>query len=306
MKISNEIPRALGMLLICLVYSCVCFSKTKNLSHAIIAPYAFEQCADVVFIGEQKKTFNPDSVKFGSVVAMHGSDVPYFFKHYNSKIMHPYIILTFGEYRDAFQESYIVYLENEKIISWFGVHPFPFTHPKFIPLPLGIKIKTHNAQKIKKKDRLFTRLRNRSKKKLVYLNFALNNPQRKLVRNLLKDSPFCFVSDRLKNKGRLSFYAYLKEMASCVFTVSPPGNGPDSYRTWESIMVGSIPIVEHSQLDQLSIIEDKGENPLGIVIEPSLPEGSEKSLSEVSEHPLVDEQNDSSINDMEMGIDMDS
>ena len=61
---------------------------------------------------------------------------------------------------------------------------------------------------------------------------------------------------------------------------------------------------EKSQLDESSILEDNGDNPLGIVIEPSFPEVSEKILSEISEEPLFDEQSKGSINEMEIGMDM--
>ena len=98
---------------------------------------------------------------------------------------------------------------------------------------------------------LFEKLRKQQKKNQVYLNFAQNHPQRRYVKNLLLDKPYCVVSKRVIQKKRISFTAYLREMAACAFTVSPPGHEPDSYRTWESIFVGSIPIVERSHLDPL-------------------------------------------------------
>ena len=48
--------------------------------------------------------------------------------------------------------------------------------------------------------------------------------------------------------------------------------------------------------------EDNGDNPLGIVIEPSLPEVSENRLPEIIEESLGNEQNEFSINKMEMDI----
>ena len=52
------------------------------------------------------------------------------------------------------------------------------------------------------------------------------------------------------------------------------------------------------QLDQSTITEDNGDNPLGIVIQPSLPEANENRLPEIVNDPLVNEQNESSIGDM--------
>ena len=49
---------------------------------------------------------------------------------------------------------------------------------------------------------------------------------------------------------------------------------------------------EKSQLDLSPITDDIGDNPLGIVIEPS--------LSEIIEEPLVNDQNEFSINEMEL------
>ena len=40
-------------------------------------------------------------------------------------------------------------------------------------------------------------------------------------------------------------------MAQSKFVLSPAGYGPDCYRTWEALLVGSIPIVKKSQLDPL-------------------------------------------------------
>ncbi len=63
-------------------------------------------------------------------------------------------------------------------------------------------------------------------------------------------------------------------------------------------------IDENSQLDDSLIAEDNGDNPLGIVIEPYLSEVSEKTLPENSEEPFVDEQSEVSMNEMEIGMDM--
>ena len=43
---------------------------------------------------------------------------------------------------------------------------------------------------------------------------------------------------------------------------------------------------DSSLFDEPSILEDNGDNPLGIVIEPSLPEVSEENLPEISLGPL--------------------
>ena len=61
---------------------------------------------------------------------------------------------------------------------------------------------------------------------------------------------------------------------------------------------------DKSLLDEPSILEDNGDNPLGIVIEPSLPEVSEENLPGISVGPLDIDQREVSMDDMEIGMDI--
>ena len=57
---------------------------------------------------------------------------------------------------------------------------------------------------------------------------------------------------------------------------------------------------EDSLLDQSTITEDNGENPLGIIIQPSSPEVVENRLTEIIEEPLIKEQNEFLMSEMEI------
>ena len=59
---------------------------------------------------------------------------------------------------------------------------------------------------------------------------------------------------------------------------------------------------DKSLLDEPSILEDNGDNLLGIVIEPSLPEVIEENLPEISEGPLDNDQSEVPMNEMEMDM----
>ena len=61
---------------------------------------------------------------------------------------------------------------------------------------------------------------------------------------------------------------------------------------------------DKSLFDESSILEDNGVNPLGIVIEPSLPEVTEENLPEISVEPLDSDLSEVSMNEMEIGMDM--
>ena len=61
---------------------------------------------------------------------------------------------------------------------------------------------------------------------------------------------------------------------------------------------------DKSLFEEPSIIEDNGENPLGIVIEPSLSEVSEEDLPEISVGTLDGFQSEVSMNEKEIEMDM--
>ena len=61
---------------------------------------------------------------------------------------------------------------------------------------------------------------------------------------------------------------------------------------------------DKSLFDEPSILEDNGDNPLGIVVEPSLPEVNEQNLPEINVGPLDNYQSEVSMNEMEIEMDM--
>ena len=67
-----------------------------------------------------------------------------------------------------------------------------------------------------------------------------------------------------------------------------------------------VDIENESKLDQFPLTEDNGDNPLGIVIQPSLSESSENLSPEIIEEPLINEQNEVSMSEMENLMEMNS
>mgnify|MGYP001299315025 CR=1 FL=1 len=67
-----------------------------------------------------------------------------------------------------------------------------------------------------------------------------------------------------------------------------------------------VDIEEESKLDQSLLTDDNGDNPLGIVIQPSLSESTENLSAEIIEDPLVNEQNEVSMSEMEILMEMNS
>lgn len=77
-------------------------------------------------------------------------------------------------------------------------------------------------------------------KNLAYVNFNINTNiiERKKCLEYFSDKPFATVE-----KPSRPHLEYLKETLCYPFIISPPGNGRDCIRVWESLYLGRIPVI---------------------------------------------------------------
>ncbi len=216
----------------------------QNESNNFIISYGFLGLCDHVCdmrggsVLGSKISFNPKKVKLGDTIFVRNIDT--FMREKHPFIDNPYIIITHG-YRDETNFEYQrTYLEEDNIIAWFSIHPMEKAHDKYHPIPLGVSGNKSIYRKRRKVNTYLKALREKTgKSNLVYLNFNDKTAsERAHVRKLFTNKPFV-----LERKKSIPFNTYLKEMATCKFVLSPRGSGPDCFRTWEALLVGSIPIV---------------------------------------------------------------
>ena len=147
-------------------------------------------------------------------------------------------------------------IKNINFNKWYGVNN---TLSNGIQLPLGITsydIKqtghfigfsndTTEIHKVLGDTEMLIKIRNSFKKykNLVYLNFDVNtDSERNLIKNLFNNKKWVTHGDLDKTlKGRINF---LTECKDHYYVICPRGNGIDTHRIWETLYVGSIPIVK--------------------------------------------------------------
>ena len=112
--------------------------------------------------------FNPKHVKAGDVIFVR--DMPLFFQKMHPSIEQPYIIVTHGECRDTCKDDYLNYLDDEKIIAWFGIHPCKSGHEKYFPLPLGVK---QGARPLSRRKAVLISILKILEKKLLSRNYCM-------------------------------------------------------------------------------------------------------------------------------------
>jgi hypothetical protein len=84
------------------------------------------------------------------------------------------------------------------------------------------------------------------KKNLVYMNFNIGTyaQERQLVWNLFNTKKWVTIGNTVNTiAGRTNF---LKEIKAHHFVLCPRGNGVDTHRLWETLYMGSIPIVKRN------------------------------------------------------------
>lgn len=229
-------------------------------SASFIIRWAFQDYCDHVFdpcdnpvawptVPKGGVTFNPDQVKAGDTIFVR--DIDYFFETIGKKITAPFIMVTHGEFRDTAQERQLSYLNDERAIAWFSIHPTHQGHKKYFPIPLGIMQDKKNYEERDAFSAFLKEQRQKPKKKLLYMNFdATLNKERQQLHKRFKNEPYCLTREKA-----ISFKEYMEEMADCKFALSPRGWGPDCYRTWEALYVGTIPIVLRKQSGQIVTVK---------------------------------------------------
>lgn len=207
--------------------------------------------------------FNPTSVKTGDTIFIMIDFLDYFFEEYHPKINKPYIIVTahfFDESDDDMPGKFASWLEDDKLAGWF-THNADIIHPKIYPMPIGIACAHYNYGNTQIFDKCIQEYsKNTNKSKLLYMNFSLRSSNKKCADerisayNYFKNQEWCTntLTSHLENAVyRKTMNEYLKEISQHNFVLSPRGNGLDCFRTWETLLMGSYPVVISSTLDPL-------------------------------------------------------
>jgi hypothetical protein len=176
----------------------------------------------------------PEDILNAKSIFVYTHILDFFFYRIYPLLRQPFVLVTHNS-DDAVTQKYKGFIESSKIIKWFSQN-VEYEHPKLIPIPIGIanSMWAHgNLETIRNIQK-----ENNKKTTLVYKNFDINTS---LKRRLHVDR------DTSKNNIPMSpkkpHTDYLRDISKSHFTICPMGNGIDSHRVWESLYLGSIPIV---------------------------------------------------------------
>jgi len=163
--------------------------------------------------------------------------IDYVHTFFSRNIETPYILFTHNGDLPV-DDNYLRYMDNPNLLKWYGQNIMTH-HPKLVSIPIGLgnEIWDHGDEKV------FSEVicQNIIKERLIYVNFDVNTNRH--------ERKYCL--SELNQKGlemgeKLPFKQYLQEVSKSYFVVSPNGNGVDCHKTWESLYLGTIPVVTKS------------------------------------------------------------
>jgi hypothetical protein len=203
-----------------------------------------------------------NNIKYGDIIYVCADSIDNFINKTNS--INTSFILVSGDgdltVSDELIENYKDFINSSKLIKWYSQN-CTATHLKIFKIPIGLDYHSYQdhitnyispvdhekkiIEIIKDSQPFYNRINK------IYANFHFrleypNNDRKDAYQNVNKDLVYYTPqrTERFKTYSDQTIYA---------FVLSPHGNGLDCHRTWESLILGSIPIVKKSQLDELYV-----------------------------------------------------
>lgn len=222
-----------------------CLIGPRDSTYPYISGDMFRALCEHVF-DEQRIPLDTDAVKAGDAIYVNIRYMNYYVQLVHPFIQNPYVLITGNDDNPAPGEFKYL-LDDHAIIAWFGMNPDIDDHPKFFPIPIGIKKMCSPGGDPAIITNAINDAKFVNKTILLSLNFDdnTNYVYRSSVRALFKDKDWCTIFPHKP------FEEYMFDLVQTKFVLCPRGNGLDCYRQWEAMLVGAIPIMIHSTLDPL-------------------------------------------------------
>ena len=210
-------------------------------SHPFISGDTFRNVAH--HIHDMDSNINPRLIREGDIVFVQSPRMMDFFTNINPQIKNGYVLITHNG-DENITEQYLP-LITDTVKHWFAQNCL-ITHPKITPLPIGLENKWYYLHGI---PRYYKSLRAKPTQKvfkILYKFSVTTNPTvRGAALKVLKEHSLAETYDDWRES-----FSYLRTLQNFSFIASPEGNGHDCIRTWESMYLGTAPILKRSVMSE--------------------------------------------------------
>lgn len=196
----------------------------------------FRSIAQHVF--DEIQTIQVGDVAEGDIVFVRADFLHEFFRKVHPHINNKYILISHNS--DQNIDSQFVKYIDDKVIQWFAQNVL-VAHKKITPLPIGLQLRIYNAKnsvvELLEKNKIETV----KDIKIFYAFSEETNGKRSIALQHLRNNTLATGSSTALERSK-----YYKAINENAFNASPEGGGIDCHRTWESMLLGSIPVLERN------------------------------------------------------------
>ncbi len=143
-------------------------------------------------------------------------------------------------------KTLLEFLNHDKtLMLMIGQHS-NITHPKIVTIPRGLPTFNTHAKRIVW-DMMQQLLKHTPKSKLVFTASSSWGPRPQILQCVGKKFPAAEFDGRNfggQNKGRIDQYEYYRRLGSSRMGLALGGLGTDTFRLWEALTIGTVPVVE--------------------------------------------------------------
>lgn len=201
-------------------------------SFPFVSGDSFRKICDHIY--DEDKNFNPEEVQSFDKVFVKSDLIEEFFKLKNDLIVNKYILLTHNSDRNI-DEKFLKF-RNKNLIHWFAQN-LSFDAHNYSIIPIGFenrwRFKNGKLTNLKKDYSKNTKVH------YIFSSFSEKTNEQRTQLNLITEE----IDTIYKFKSSKN-YIYLKELSKSMYNLCPEGNGLDTHRIWESLLVNTIPIVK--------------------------------------------------------------
>ena len=204
-------------------------------SQPYISGDTFRKISDHVY--DESKKLLPQKVKNNDIVFLKTDLIQDYFQNVNSKIDAKYILISHNSDMEIGQRE--LEMIDENIIFWFAQNLSVENTKNYTLLPIGLENLRYQINGVLKN---FDIQHPKTKKNKIASSFNISTNVK--VRSKLKE-----IIDQNKNVESVdsdNHRDYILNLKDFMFNLCPVGNGLDTHRIWESLLVKTIPVMEDS------------------------------------------------------------
>lgn len=213
----------------------ITLERFPNLYRPSSKPYisgdSLRNSADHIF--DESKSINTNEVKENDIIFLNSDLIEVFFNVYDKNINERYILITHNSDRNI-GEFEIAHM-SKNVIHWYAQNLLVEENKNVSFIPIGLE----NLRRLKSgRKRWFKKAINK-KTKLILSSFNIftNYKVRLPAQNFLNTLNFIDTKEIKSTKN------YFDNLTNYMFVICPEGNGADTHRIWESLLLNVIPIV---------------------------------------------------------------